>query len=98
MRPSTTAVEKLRKAKLTRKNIADHCGVTRQCVGFWESGRSVPTGKNITLLVELAERHGVTLLLADFAPREGANQERVGANSPELDPDAARIGPPEEVA
>jgi transcriptional regulator with XRE-family HTH domain len=61
------AIERLKRAGVSRRTIAESCGVTRAAISHWASGRSVPQGANFTALVELASRHGVLLLASDFA-------------------------------
>ncbi|MGH8171817.1 MAG: helix-turn-helix transcriptional regulator [Rhodanobacteraceae bacterium] len=62
------AITRLKKAGLSRADIARACGVTRHAVGFWESGRSVPQGANYSRLCDLAYTHSVVLLATDFLP------------------------------
>lgn len=63
----TNAIKRLKKAGLTRSDIAKACGVSRHAVGFWETGRSVPNGKSMASLVALANEKGIVLLASDFA-------------------------------
>ena len=64
------AIERLKKTGLSRGDIAKACKVTRQAVGFWERGRSMPTSGNMHALVQLARERGIELLASDFARPE----------------------------
>ncbi|MGQ4661313.1 helix-turn-helix domain-containing protein [Lysobacter sp. F6437] len=76
----TNAIKRLKKAGLTRSDISKACGVSRHAVGFWESGRSVPSGKSMGALVRLASEKGIVLLASDFASYdEPANDDREAA-------------------
>lgn len=63
----TNAIKRLKKAGLTRSDIAKACGVSRHAVGFWETGRSIPNGRSMASLVALAHEKGIVLLASDFA-------------------------------
>lgn len=51
---------------MTRPQIANAIGATRQAVGFWERGLRSPGHDYRQKLIALAESRGVLLLAADF--------------------------------
>lgn len=63
---SENVVKRLKKAGLSRPQIARAVGVTRQAVGKWEHGKGAPNGKNLVRLVALAQSRGVVLLASDL--------------------------------
>ena len=67
---TTNAIDRLKKAGVSRSQIAAACGVSRQAVSYWSQGRSMPGSEKMAALVELAGRHGVVLLASDFAPQK----------------------------
>jgi hypothetical protein len=64
------AIELLKKKGQTRTHIALACDTTRRCVGFWESGRSLPRVKHLRHLINLAKKHGITLLASDLLTKK----------------------------
>lgn len=60
------AIARLKKAGLSRADIARHCNVPRQTVHHWEHGDRLPNIANLAHLVRIAEDHGITLLAQDF--------------------------------
>lgn len=67
------AVQRLRAAGYTRRQIAESVGVTRHAVGFWERGLRFPSRENHGGLIRLADAKGLRLLAEDFhaAPDRG---------------------------
>lgn len=63
----TNAIDRLKRAGVSRLAITEACGVTRAAVSHWARGRSVPQGDRLAALVSLASAHGVVLLASDFA-------------------------------
>ena len=61
------AIIRLKQAGMTRQQIANAIGATRQAVGFWERGLRSPDHDNRQKLIALAESRGVLLLAADFS-------------------------------
>lgn len=48
-----------RRAKLTQQQVATECEVSRQLVGFWEAGTSVPDIESWHRIIRLLESRGV---------------------------------------
>lgn len=67
----TNAIERLKAAGVTRREIVEATGATRAAVSHWARGRSIPSAPNLTALVRLAANRGVVLLASDFGKPEG---------------------------
>lgn len=50
-----------RSLNMTQEQFAEKCGVTKQCIQFYEVDRSFPTVKTWHKMKESASNHGITL-------------------------------------
>lgn len=50
-----------RSLQLTQDQFAEKCGVTKQCIQYYESDRSFPTVKTWNTMKESADKHGILL-------------------------------------
>lgn len=62
------AILLLKRAGLSRAEIAERVGVTSHMVGMYERFQRFPGGKKFAAIVRLAEASGVALGAADFIP------------------------------
>lgn len=60
------AIDRLKRAGLTRAEIAAGVGVTTHMIGMYERYERFPSKVRFTCIVELAESRGLTLMARDF--------------------------------
>ena len=58
--------EILRRNRLQQKAVAEGLGVSRQTVCFWVNGRVVPTGENLSRLLEYLRQFEPSLEVSDL--------------------------------
>lgn len=81
----------LRKARnLSQEELAEQIGVSRQAVGKWESGQSLP---DLDKVIALSEFFGVSCdyLLKGFAPDSPAQPEARPTTGEEIPPNACKV-------
>jgi len=61
------AIQRLKQAGLSRKDIAASADVSKTTVHFWETGQRSPKHANRERLIALAESRGLLLLASDFS-------------------------------
>lgn len=65
------AISLLKRAGLSRADIAEGVGVTSHMVGMYERFQRFPGGEKFAAIVRLADSKGIALLAADFLkPRQ----------------------------
>lgn len=62
-------VKILKRAKWDSAKVESVCGVTRQTVWNWSTGRSVPKSKDIAAMLAALNKQGIAAEFGDFLPK-----------------------------
>ncbi len=84
--------ERRKASGISQETAAERLNVSRQTIGRWEQGRSVPSMEN---MVKLSELYGVPLedLVQDVCELPATRRREKPASPPEEQPEAARGKP-----